>query len=187
MPPIPAAPGNDNHRPQALYRNSRSIQQCIHGIDSQVGSVEVANWPIFLCSGKPGFFGVKAELGESRGLDVWARWVDANAVDSHPGPRAWPAMFCRATGQHSPPSCLTFLSQAALGRPDLPRKLGAEAPLRAVVHCRDIAKQIAQQTAPCPRWRWTARTFTRWSGDGEFAHLRKTSYCWPRPSAYFLL
>jgi hypothetical protein len=56
-----------------------------HGIDSQVGSVEVGKLAD-LVLWKPGFFGVKPELVLKGGSIVWAQMGDANASIPTPGP-----------------------------------------------------------------------------------------------------
>jgi len=56
-----------------------------HGIDSQVGSVEVGRLAD-LVRWKPGFFGVKPELVLKGGSIVWAQMGDANASIPTPGP-----------------------------------------------------------------------------------------------------
>jgi len=122
--------------------------------------VESGQLDRILCS-EAGLLGVKPELG-IKGARLSGRQMgDANASDSHPGPRAWPAMFA-AYGQQLAPSCLTFLSQGA-STDDLPRKTGPEAALRcpwctAAISAR---QDICANNSALPRWRVGTRSDLR--------------------------
>ncbi|WP_461556991.1 urease subunit alpha, partial [Synechococcus sp.] len=128
---------NDNNRIKRYIAKFTINPAIAHGINSQVGSVEVGKLAD-LVLWKPGFFGVKPELILKAGSIAWAQMGDANASIPTPGPVHGRPMFA-TYGRALAPSCFTFMSQAALDA-DLPRQLGLERPCLPVQHTRDIGK-----------------------------------------------
>ncbi|WP_353089684.1 urease subunit alpha, partial [Synechococcus lacustris] len=110
---------NDNNRIKRYIAKVGINPAIAHGINSQVGSVEVGKLAD-LVLWKPGFFGVKPELVLKAGSIAWAQMGDANASIPTPGPVHGRPMFA-SYGKALAPSCLTFMSQAALDA-DLPRQ-----------------------------------------------------------------
>ena len=104
-----------------------------HGISSEVGSIETGKLAD-LVLWKPGFFGIRPELVVKGGSIVWAQMGDANASIPTPGPVHGRPMF-GAFGKALAPSCLTFVSEAAMDA-DIQRQLGLERTCMAVKDTR---------------------------------------------------
>jgi len=184
--PLPedAASGgrNDNTRIKR-YIAKLSINPAIaHGLDSQIGSVEVGKLAD-LVLWKPGFFGVKPELVIKGGSIVWSQMGDANASIPTPGPVHGRPMFA-AYGKALAPSCLTFLSQAALDD-DLPRKLGLERPCVPVVNTRSIGKADMRNNSALPRVEVDPQTYEVFA-DGKLLTCEPAEVL-PMAQLYFLL
>ena len=140
---------NDNTRLKRYIAKTTINPAIAHGLDQQVGSVEVGKLAD-LVLWKPGFFGVKPELVIKGGSIVWAQMGDANASIPTPGPVHGRPMFA-AFGKALAPSCLTFVSQAALDG-DLPRKLGLERPCVPVLNTRSgIGKAAMKNNTALPQ------------------------------------
>jgi urease subunit alpha len=153
-----------------------------HGIDSQVGSVEVGKLAD-LVLWKPGFFGVKPELVLKGGMIAWAQMGDANASIPTPGPVHGRPMFA-AYGAALAPSCLTFVSQAALDD-DLPRRLGLRRPCAPVVHTRGIGKREMRNNTALPKMEVDPQTYEVFA-DGELLSCEPAEVL-PMAQRYFLL
>ena len=140
---------NDNTRLKRYIAKTTINPAIAHGIDHQVGSVEVGKLAD-LVLWKPGFFGVKPELVLKGGSIVWAQMGDANASIPTPGPVHGRPMFA-AFGKALAPSCLTFVSQAALDD-DLPRKLGLQRSCVPVQNTRGgISKAAMRHNTALPK------------------------------------
>ncbi len=133
-----------------------------HGIDGQVGSIEVGKLAD-LVLWKPGFFGVRPQLVIKGGSIAWAQMGDANASIPTPGPVHGRPMFA-AYGAALAPSCLTFISQAALDA-DLPRRLGLRRPCVPVVNTRGIGKEAMRLNAARPRISVDPETYEVFADD----------------------
>ncbi|MFM7229499.1 MAG: urease subunit alpha [Cyanobacteriota bacterium] len=133
-----------------------------HGIDGQVGSIEVGKLAD-LVLWKPGFFGVRPQLVIKGGSIAWAQMGDANASIPTPGPVHGRPMFA-AYGAALAPSCLTFISQAALDA-DLPRRLGLRRPCVPVVNIRGIGKEAMRLNAARPRISVDPETYEVFADD----------------------
>ena len=138
---------NDNNRIKRYIAKVGINPAIAHGINSQVGSVEVGKLAD-LVLWKPGFFGVKPELVLKAGSIAWAQMGDANASIPTPGPVHGRPMFA-SYGKALAPSCLTFMSQAALDA-DLPRQLGLARPCLPVQNTRDIGKAAMHNNNALP-------------------------------------
>ena len=173
---------NDNTRIKR-YIAKVSINPAIaHGIDSQVGSVEVGKLAD-LVLWKPGFFGVKPELVIKGGSIVWAQMGDANASIPTPGPVHGRPMFA-AFGAALAPSCLTFVSQAALDA-DLPRQLGLCRPCVPVLNTRSIGKTAMRNNTALPKMEVDPQTYEVFA-DGELLSCEPAEVL-PMAQRYFLL
>jgi len=173
---------NDNTRLKRYIAKVTINPAIAHGIDSQVGSVEVGKLAD-LVLWKPGFFGVKPELVLKGGSIVWAQMGDANASIPTPGPVHGRPMFA-AFGAALAPSCLTFVSQAALDA-DLPRQLGLRRPCVPVVHTRGIGKAQMRNNAALPRVQVDPQTYEVFA-DGELLTCEPAEVL-PMAQRYFLL
>jgi urease subunit alpha len=132
---------------------------------------------------KPGFFGVKPELVLKGGSIVWAQMGDANASIPTPGPVHGRPMFA-AFGAALAPSCLTFVSQAALDD-DLPRRLGLRRACVPVVHTRGIGKAELRNNTALPKVEVDPQTSEVFA-DGELLTCEPAEVL-PMAQRYFLL
>ena len=174
---------NDNTRLKRYIAKTTINPAIAHGIDHQVGSVEVGKLAD-LVLWKPGFFGVKPELVIKGGSIVWAQMGDANASIPTPGPVHGRPMFA-AFGKALAPSCLTFLSQAAL-EADLPRQLGLERLCVPVLNTRSgIGKAAMKNNAALPKVEVDPQTYEVFA-DGELLSCEPAEVL-PMAQRYFLL
>ncbi len=173
---------NDNTRLKRYIAKVTINPAIVHGLDSQIGSVEVGKLAD-LVLWKPGFFGVKPEMVIKGGSIVWAQMGDANASIPTPGPVHGRPMFA-AFGKALAPSCLTFLSQAAL-EDDLPRKLGLERPCVPVVNTRGIGKAEMRNNTALPKVEVDPQTYEVFA-DGELLTCEPAEVL-PMAQRYFLL
>jgi len=173
---------NDNTRLKRYIAKVTINPAIVHGIDSQVGSVEVGKLAD-LVLWKPGFFGVKPELVIKGGSIVWAQMGDANASIPTPGPVHGRPMFA-AFGKALAPSCLTFLSQAALDA-DVPRKLGLERRCVPVLNTRSIGKAAMRNNSALPKVEVDPQTYEVFA-DGELLTCEPAEVL-PMAQRYFLL
>ncbi len=185
--PLPedAAAGarNDNTRLKRYIAKTTINPAIAHGLDSQIGSVEVGKLAD-LVLWKPGFFGVKPELVIKGGSIVWAQMGDANASIPTPGPVHGRPMF-GAFGSALAPSCLTFVSQAALDA-DIPRQLGLKRPCVPVVNTRGgIGKATMKNNTALPKVEVDPQTYEVFADGGLLTCEPATVL--PMAQRYFLL
>ncbi len=174
---------NDNTRLKRYIAKTTINPAIAHGLDSQIGSVEVGKLAD-LVLWKPGFFGVKPELVIKGGAIVWAQMGDANASIPTPGPVHGRPMFA-AYGRALAPSCLTFLSQAALDA-DIPRQLGLQRPCVPVVNTRSgIGKASMKNNTALPAVDVDPQTYEVFA-DGELLTCEPATEL-PMAQRYFLL
>ena len=174
---------NDNTRLKRYIAKTTINPAIAHGLDSQIGSVEVGKLAD-LVLWKPGFFGVKPELVIKGGSIVWAQMGDANASIPTPGPVHGRPMFA-AFGAALTPSCLTFMSQAALDA-DLPRQLGLKRPCVPVTNTRgDIGKASMKNNTALPKVEVDPQTYEVFA-DGVLLSCEPAEVL-PMAQRYFLL
>ena len=174
---------NDNTRLKRYIAKVTINPAIVHGIDHQVGSVEVGKLAD-LVLWKPGFFGVKPEMVIKGGSIVWAQMGDANASIPTPGPVHGRPMFA-AFGKALAPSCLTFLSQAAL-EDDVPRRLGLERLCVPVQNTRGgIGKASMKNNTALPKVEVDPQTYEVFA-DGELLTCEPAEVL-PMAQRYFLL
>ena len=163
LPEDAAAGGRHDNARLKRYIAKVTINPAIaHGIDGQVGSIEVGKLAD-LVLWKPGFFGVRPQLVLKGGSIAWAQMGDANASIPTPGPVHGRPMFA-AFGAALAPSCLTFISQAALDA-DLPRRLGLRRPCVPVVNTRNIGKEAMRLNTARPRIAVDPETYEVFADD----------------------
>jgi urease subunit alpha len=173
---------NDNTRLKRYIAKVTINPAIAHGLDSQVGSVEVGKLAD-LVLWKPGFFGVKPELVLKGGSIVWAQMGDANASIPTPGPVHGRPMF-GAFGRALAPSCLTFVSQECL-EADIPRQLGLERRCVPVVNTRGIGKAAMRNNSALPKVEVDPQTYEVFA-DGELLTCEPADVL-PMAQRYFLL
>jgi len=173
---------NDNLRIKRYVAKFTINPAIAHGIDSQVGSVEVGKLAD-LVLWKPGFFGVKPELVIKGGMIAWAQMGDANASIPTPGPVHGRPMFA-AYGAALAPSCLTFVSQASLDA-DLPRQLGLRRPCVPVLNTRGIGKTAMRNHNELPKMEVDPQTYEVYA-NGELLTCEPAEVL-PMAQRYFLI
>ncbi len=173
---------NDNTRLKRYIAKVTINPAIAHGLDSQVGSVAVGKLAD-LVLWKPAFFGVKPELVLKGGSIVWAQMGDANASIPTPGPVHGRPMFA-AFGGALAPSCLTFVSQAALDA-DVPHSLGLRRPCVPVVQTRGIGKAEMRNNNALPKVEVDPQTYEVFA-DGELLTCEPAEVL-PMAQRYFLL
>jgi urease subunit alpha len=184
LPEDAAAGGRHDNTRLKRYIAKTTINPAIaHGLDSQIGSVEVGKLAD-LVLWKPGFFGVKPELVIKGGSIVWAQMGDANASIPTPGPVHGRPMFA-ACGSALAPSCLTFVSQAALDA-DIPRQLGLTRPCVPVLNTRGgIGKAAMKNNIALPKVEVDPQSYEVFA-DGELLSCEPAAVL-PMAQRYFLL
>jgi urease subunit alpha len=173
---------NDNTRLKRYIAKVTINPAIAHGVDSQVGSVEVGKLAD-LVLWKPGFFGVKPELVVKGGSIVWAQMGDANASIPTPGPVHGRPMFA-AFGKALAPSCISFVSQAALDA-DVPRRLGLSRPCVPVLNTRGIGKAQMRNNTALPKVEVDPQTYEVFA-NGELLTCEPAEVL-PMAQRYFLL
>jgi urease subunit alpha len=128
---------NDNNRVKRYIAKYTINPAITHGIDREVGSVEVGKLAD-LCLWKPAFFGVKPEIVLKGGLIAYAQMGDANASIPTPQPIHMRPMFGSFGGARTA-TALTFVSQAAL-KAGIPQQLGLQKQAVAVSNTRNLSK-----------------------------------------------
>ena len=145
---------NDNLRARryiAKYTINPAISQ---GISGYVGSVEVGKLAD-LCVWDPAFFGIKPDLVLKSGTIAAAIMGDPNASIPTPQPAYYRPMF-GAFGRSLIESSVTFVSQAALEKADLP---GVSKTLLPVVNTRKIGKRSMILNSATPRMEIDPETY----------------------------
>ena len=174
---------NDNHRIRRYMAKVTINPAIAHGIDSQVGSVEVGKLAD-LCLWKPGFFAVKPEMVLKGGSIVWAQMGDPNASIPTPGPVHGRPMFA-SFGAAMAPSCLTFVSQAAVDA-GLPHRLGLQTPCVPVCNIRGgIGKAAMKLNTATPAIQVDPQTYEVFA-DGQLL-ICEPAQVLPMAQRYFLL
>jgi len=174
---------NDNTRLKRYIAKTTINPAIAHGLDSQIGSIEVGKLAD-LVLWKPGFFGVKPELVLKGGSIVWAQMGDANASIPTPGPVHGRPMFA-AYGGALAPSCLTFVSQAALDA-DVPRRLGLQRACVPVQNTRGgIGKAAMKNNSATPAMAVDPQTYEVFA-NGELLTCEPAAVL-PMAQRYFLL
>jgi urease subunit alpha len=177
----PSHPDADNFR-ALRYLAKYTINPAVaHGISHIVGSLEVGKLADLVLF-KPAFFGVKPELVLKGGFIATANMGDPNASIPTPQPtfyRPQFATFGRAVGSTS----LTFVSQAALGTPEL-AALHLSRRLEPVRNTRSIGKKDMVLNDALPRIEVDPETYTV-KADGQVLTCEPAKVL-PMAQRYFL-
>ncbi|MCG8381169.1 MAG: urease subunit alpha [Gammaproteobacteria bacterium] len=172
---------NDNIRARRYVAKYTINPAISHGIDSEVGSVEVGKLAD-LVLWKPAFFGAKPALIIKGGGIVAAPMGDPNASIPTPQPVHYRYMFGAFGGAREATS-VTFVSQASLER-GLAGQLGLRKQLIAVRNTRNIGKTDMLLNDYCPKIDVDSQTYEV-RADGELLVCEPAEVL-PLAQRYFL-
>ena len=127
----------DNSRAQRYVAKYTICPAITHGLQAEVGSVEVGKLAD-LVLWEPAFFGVRPHVVVKGGMIAWAMMGDANASIPTPQPQLPRPMFGAAPGV-APGLSVAWVAQAALDD-GLPDRLNVRRPLVPVVNTRSVGK-----------------------------------------------
>jgi urease subunit alpha len=145
---------NDNLRSRRYIAKYTINPAIAHGISAHVGSIEVGKLAD-LCIWNPAFFGVKPDVVLKSGTIAAAIMGDPNASIPNPQPEYYRPMF-GALGRSLTESSVTFVSQAALERNELP---ALAKKLLAVTNTRKIGKRSMMLNSATPRMEVNPETY----------------------------
>ena len=128
---------NDNYRARRYVAKYTINPAISHGIDSEVGSIEVGKLADVVLW-KPAFFGIKPSLILKSGFIAAAPMGDPNASIPTPQPVYYRPMFGSLGGAAASLS-VTFVSQASIDS-NIAEKYGIRRPLVACKNTRNIGK-----------------------------------------------
>ena len=172
---------NDNIRARRYVAKYTINPAISHGIDSEVGSVEVGKLAD-LVLWKPAFFGAKPALIIKGGGIVAAPMGDPNASIPTPQPVHYRYMFGAFGGAREATS-VTFVSQASL-ESGLAGQLGLRKQLIAVRNTRNIGKTDMLLNDYCPKIDVDSQTYEV-RADGELLVCEPAEVL-PLAQRYFL-
>ena len=152
---LPEEKGNNDNLRSRRYIAKYTINPAIaQGISAYVGSVEVGKLAD-LCIWNPAFFGVKPDIVLKSGTIAAAIMGDPNASIPNPQPEYYRPMF-GAFGRSLTQSSVTFVSQAALAKNNMPVLAKT---LLAVTNTRKIGKHSMVLNNTTPRMEVDPETY----------------------------
>jgi urease subunit alpha len=172
----------DNNRARRYVAKYTICPAITHGLDREIGSVEVGKLAD-LVLWNPAFFGVKPAVVLKGGFIAWAQMGDANASIPTPQPILPRPMF-GAAPKAAAATSITFVSPLALESGDLADRLGLESRLVAVGDCRSVTKDDMVNNVARPDVRVDADTFAV-TIDGELVEAAPAEVL-PMAQRYFL-
>ena len=171
----------DNERARRYVAKYTICPAVAHGLDGEVGSVEVGKLAD-LVLWDPRFFGVRPHLVLKGGAIAWAPIGDANASIPTPQPVLGRPMFA-GTGRAAAESSLAFVAPAAL-EDGIEERLGLRRRVVAVGDTRSLGKADMPENTALPEIRVEPDTFRVWV-DGEQIEPRPATEL-PMAQRYFL-
>ncbi|HEX4249206.1 MAG TPA: urease subunit alpha [Pseudonocardia sp.] len=157
-----ALPGDgpaDNNRAQRYVAKYTICPAIAHGLDGEVGSVEVGKLAD-LVLWQPAFFGVRPSVVLKGGFIAWAAMGDANASIPTPQPVLPRPMF-GASPEGASDTSVHFVAPGALsGGSDLADRLGVRRRLVPTRDTRAVRKADLPNNDALPRIEVDAETFT---------------------------
>lgn len=152
---LPGEKGNNDNLRSRRYIAKYTINPAIaQGISDYVGSVEVGKLAD-LCIWNPAFFGVKPDIVLKSGTIAAAIMGDPNASIPNPQPEYYRPMF-GAFGRSLTQSSVTFVSQAALAKNEMPALAKT---LLGVTNTRKIGKHSMVLNSTTPRMEVDPETY----------------------------
>jgi urease subunit alpha len=171
----------DNARARRYVAKYTICPAVAHGIEAEVGSVEVGKLAD-LVLWDPRFFGVRPHLVLKGGTIAWAPLGDANASIPTPQPVLARPMFSGA-GRGAAEASVAFVAPAAL-EDGLAGRLGLRRRLLAVGDTRRLAKPDLPENGATPEIRVEPDTFRVWI-DGDEVEPQPAAEL-PLAQRYFL-
>jgi urease subunit alpha len=153
----------DNLRARRYVAKYTICPAVAHGIDAEVGSVEVGKLAD-LALWDPRFFGVRPHLVLKAGRIAWAQMGDANASIPTPQPVYGRPMFA-GSGRAAAEASLAFVAPAAV-ESGLVDRLALRRPVVAVRNTRAVGKADLPENDALPEIRVDPESFRVWI-DGE--------------------
>lgn len=154
-----ALPGDgaaDNARARRYVAKYTIAPAVAHGLDGEVGSVEVGKLAD-LVLWSPAFFGVRPDVVLKGGMIAWAAMGDANASIPTPQP-VFPRPMFGAYGRAAAATSVAFVAPVALAS-GLGDRLAVERPLVPVRDCRSVTKADLPNNDALPDIRVDPHTF----------------------------
>jgi urease subunit alpha len=171
----------DNHRARRYVAKYTICPAVAHGLDTEVGSVEVGKLAD-LVLWEPPFFGVRPHVVLKGGMIAWAQMGDANASIPTPQPVLPRPMFGAAPRLGAATS-LTFVAPCAFDSRVLD-ELGLESRVVAVTDTRSLRKSDLPENTAMPDVRVDSDSFAV-VVDGELIEPEPASEL-PMAQRYFL-
>jgi urease subunit alpha len=171
----------DNARARRYVAKYTICPAVAHGVDAEVGSVEVGKLAD-LVLWDPRFFGVRPHVVVKGGAIAWAPLGDANASIPTPQPVLGRPMFA-GTGRAAAEASLAFVSPTAL-EGGLGERVGLRRRLAPVANTRSLGKADLPENTACPEIRVEPDTFRVWV-DGDEIEPRPAPEL-PLAQRYFL-
>jgi urease subunit alpha len=159
----PEGASSDNLRARRYVAKYTICPAVAHGLDAEVGSVEVGKLAD-LVLWDPRFFGVRPHVILKGGAIAWAPIGDPNASIPTPQPVLGRPMFA-GSGRAAAEASLAFVAPAAL-EAGLAERLGLRRRLVAVGDTRRLGKADLPENTALPEIRVDPDTFRVWV-DGE--------------------
>jgi urease subunit alpha len=167
----------DNGRARRYVAKYTVCPAVAHGLDSEVGSVEVGKLAD-LVLWDPAFFGVRAHVVLKGGFIAWAQMGDANASIPTPQPVLPRPMF-GATPRVAAATSVNFVAPVALER-----DFGVAKRFVAVADCRSLSKADLPENTALPDIRVDPDTFAV-TIDGDLVEPAPVAEL-PMAQRYFL-
>ena len=171
----------DNHRARRYVAKYTICPAVAHGLDREVGSVEVGKLAD-LVLWEPAFFGVRPHAVVKGGMIAWAQMGDANASIPTPQPILPRPMFGAAPGV-APALSVAWVAPAALDD-GLADRLAVRRPLVPVRDTRSLGKADLPENSARPDVRVDPDTFAV-TIDGELVEASPATEL-PMAQRYFL-
>jgi urease subunit alpha len=179
---LPGDGGADNLRARRYVAKYTICPAVAHGLDAEVGSVEVGKLAD-LVLWDPRFFGVRAHVVIKGGVVAWAQMGDANASIPTPQPVLPRPMF-GAVPRVAAAASLTFVAPIALGSDELAERLALGSRLVPVRDTRHLTKADLPQNDATPDVRVDPDTFAV-TIDGDLVEAAPATIL-PMAQRYFL-
>ena len=161
--PLPGDGPADNLRARRYVAKYTICPAIAHGLDGEIGSVEVGKLADLVLY-EPAFFGVRPALVIKGGIIAWAQMGDANASIPTPGPVMARPMF-GATRAVAAGTSVAFVAPAAI-EAELQGQLAAERRFVAVADTRTLTKSDMPLNDALPEIRVDPDSFAVWV-DGQ--------------------